>query len=100
MRFNVFTRCLVAAVAFAVFSPAAVMAQETKPKMDPEKVFKRRDANGDGSISEDEFLAAAKEDKQKETMKKRFGKIDSNGDGKLSLDEFKAGMVPPKKKQK
>jgi Ca2+-binding EF-hand superfamily protein len=66
--------------------------------MDPEKVFKRRDANGDGSISEDEFLAAAKEDTQKEMMKKRFGKIDTNGDGKLSLDEFKAGMVTPKKK--
>ena len=99
MRFDFLTRCLVAAVACAVLAPAASMAQETKPKMDPEKVFKRRDTNGDGSISEDEFLAAAKEDKQKEQMKKRFGKIDTNSDGKLSLDEFKAGMVPPKKKQ-
>jgi Ca2+-binding EF-hand superfamily protein len=98
MRFDFLTHCLVAALAFAVLSPAAVMAQEIKPKMDPEKVFKRRDADGDGSISEDEFLAAAKEDKQKDMMKKRFGKIDANGDGKLSLDEFKAGMVPPKKK--
>jgi Ca2+-binding EF-hand superfamily protein len=98
MRFDFLTRCLMAAIAFAVLSPAAVMAQETKPKIDPEKVFKRRDTDGDGSISEDEFLAAAKEDKQKDTMKKRFGKIDANGDGKLSLDEFKAGMVPPKKK--
>lgn len=99
MRFDIFTRCLMAALAFAVFSPAAVMAEETKPKMDPEKVFKRRDANGDGSISEDEFLAAAKEDKQKETMKKRFSKIDSNGDGKLSLEEFTAGMATPRKKK-
>ena len=62
MRFAFLTRCLMAAVAFAVFTPAAVMAQETKPKMDPEKVFKKRDANGDGAISEDEFLSAAKED--------------------------------------
>jgi hypothetical protein len=100
MRFAFLTRCLMAAVAFAVFTPAAVMAQETKPKMDPEKVFKKRDANGDGAISEDEFLAAAKEDKQKEMLKKRFGKMDSNADGKLSLDEFKAGMGPAKKKQK
>jgi Ca2+-binding EF-hand superfamily protein len=99
MRFDFLTRCLMAAIAFAVLSPAAVMAQETKPKMDPEKVFKRRDTNGDGSISEDEFLAPAKEDKQKEQLKKRFGKIDTNSDGKLSLDEFKTGMVPPKKKQ-
>lgn len=99
MRFTFLTRCLMAALAFAVVAPAASMAQETKPKMDPEKVFKRRDTNGDGSISEDEFLAPAKEDKQKEQLKKRFGKIDTNGDGKVSLDEFKAGMVLPKKKQ-
>ena len=99
MRFSFLTRCLVAALAFAFFAPAASMAQEAKPKMDPEKVFKKRDADGDGSISEEEFLAPAKEDKQKEMMKKRFGKIDTNGDGKLSLDEFKAGMVPPNRKQ-
>lgn len=98
MRVDFLTRCLMAALAFAVLSPVAVIAQETKPKMDPEKAFKRRDANGDGSISEDEFLAAAKEDKQKDAMKKRFGKIDTNGDGKLSLDEFKTGMALPKKK--
>lgn len=98
MRFDSLTRCLMAAIACAVLTPGAVMAQNDKPKMDPEKVFKRRDTNGDGSISEDEFLAAAKEDKQKEMLKKRFGKIDTNSDGKLSLDEFKAGMVPPKKK--
>lgn len=99
MRFTLLTRCLAFAIAFAVVAPVASMAQETKPKMDPEKVFKRRDTNGDGSISEDEFLAPAKEDKQKEQLKKRFGKIDTNGDGKVSLDEFKAGMVLPKKKQ-
>lgn len=99
MRFTFLTRCLAFAIAFAVVAPVASMAQETKPKMDPEKVFKRRDTNGDGSISEDEFLAPAKEDKQKEQLKKRFGKIDTDGDGKVSLDEFKAGMVLPKKKQ-
>lgn len=99
MRFDFLPRCLVAALASALLVPVASMAQETRPKMDPEKVFKKRDANGDGSISEDEFLAAAKDDKQKEMMMKRFDKIDTNSDGKLSLDEFKAGMVPPKKKQ-
>jgi Ca2+-binding EF-hand superfamily protein len=100
MRFDFLTRCLMVALAFAVITPSAVMAEDTKPKINPETVFKRRDTNGDGAISEDEFLAAAKEDKQKEKLKKRFGKIDSNGDGKLSLEEFKAGMVRPTKKQK
>ena len=99
MRITVLTRCLMAAVACAMLVPAAVMAQDAKPKMDPAKLFKKRDTNGDGAVSEDEFLAAAKEDKQKEAMKKRFSKIDSNGDGKLSLEEFTAGMAAPRKKK-
>jgi Ca2+-binding EF-hand superfamily protein len=99
MRIPVLTRCLMAAVACLMIVPAAVIAEDAKPKMDPAKLFKKRDANGDGALSEDEFLAAAKEDKQKETMKKRFSKIDSNGDGKLSLEEFTAGMATPRKKK-
>lgn len=90
-----FGRCVVAAVAIACVTPDAVLAQATKPKADPDTIFKRRDADGDGFLSESEFLAAAKDDDRKEKMKKRFGKIDTNGDGKLSLDEFKAGMKGP-----
>jgi Ca2+-binding EF-hand superfamily protein len=37
------------------------------------------DANGDGVVSQDEFLAAAKA---------RFAKIDKNGDGFIDADEM------------
>ena len=98
MHFTRRPRGLVAALACALFTPGSTPAQETKPKPDPEKVFKRRDINGDGVVSEDEFIAVAKDDTQKPKLKKRFGKLDADGDGKLSLDEFKAGMVPAKQK--
>lgn len=42
-------------------------------------VAKRLDTNGDGMVSKDEFLAAARE---------RFAKLDRNGDGFLTVDEI------------
>ncbi|MFM8415148.1 MAG: EF-hand domain-containing protein [Planctomycetota bacterium] len=98
MHFTPLPRCLVAALACALFAPGSTPAQETRPKPDPEKVFKRRDTNGDGVVSEDEFLAVAKDDAHKPKLKKRFDKLDADGDGKLSLAEFKAGMATPRKK--
>jgi len=43
------------------------------------RVAKRLDANGDGVVSRDEFLAAARQ---------RFAKMDANGDGFISADEI------------
>ena len=85
---------LVAAAAIACITPDLAFAQDRKPKGDPEQTFKRRDADGDGFLTEAEFVAAAKDEDQKSKMRKRFAKIDVNGDGKLSLDEFKAGAKP------
>ena len=85
---------LVAAAAIACITPDLAFAQGRKPKGDPEQTFKRRDADGDGFLTEAEFVAAAKDEDQKSKMRKRFAKIDVNGDGKLSLDEFKAGVKP------
>ena len=85
---------LVAAAAIACITPDLAFAQDRKPKGDPEQTFKRRDADGDGFLTEAEFVAAAKDEDQKSKMRKRFAKIDFNGDGKLSLDEFKAGVKP------
>lgn len=42
------------------------------------KVFENRDENGDGYISQDEFIQHAKV---------RFEKMDMDGDGKISKDE-------------
>ena len=43
--------------------------------------FEKHDLNGDGTISEDEFLQHAKD---------RFSNIDANGDGSVSEEEAKA----------
>jgi len=55
-------------------------------------VVQRLDTNGDGVVSQDEFLAAAK---------KRFSHLDRNGDGFIDADELPAhrwahgGKAPP-----
>jgi len=73
----------------------ALSADGEKKAPNPEKVFAKKDANSDGSLSLEEYKTGLK-DKALASADKRFKKIDSNGDGKLSLDEFKAGM-PAKK---
>jgi hypothetical protein len=59
---------------------------------EPEALFKRLDADGDGSVSKAEFLASPRAQQNKEAAEKRFATVDKDGDGKLSQDEFTAGM--------
>ncbi len=65
--------------------PAAPAGE--KPKHDPEEMFKKRDTNGDGSISKEEFLAGAKDAAKGEEA---FKRKDKDGDGKLTKEEFAA----------
>jgi Ca2+-binding EF-hand superfamily protein len=46
--------------------------------------LKKRDANNDGSISKEEFLAGAKDAARAEKI---FAKLDRNGDGAISKDD-------------
>jgi len=85
-------RAVRVAVACCLAVPA-VAADGDKKAPNPEKVFQKRDANGDGSLSLEEFKAGMPE-KALTRADARFKKLDANGDGKLSLDEFKAGMKP------
>jgi len=53
-----------------------------------DKVFKKGDKDGDGKVSEVEFIALIPNDPAKATA--RFKKIDHDNDGFASLEEIKA----------
>lgn len=80
------TSLLLLLPAFSVTAAEEKADEKTAP--DLAKMFAQRDANGDGSLSLDEFKAGLK-DKALENADKKFKKLDTDGDGKLSLDEFK-----------
>ena len=84
--------CVMVACCLAV---PVVAADGDKKGPNPEKIFQKKDANGDGSLTLEEFKAGMPE-KALTRADARFKKLDASGDGKLSLDEFKAGL-PPKK---
>ena len=67
--------------------PKKPEAGADKPKADPEKVFAKKDANSDKSVSLEEFKAGAKDATKAE---EQFKKKDKDNDGKLSLEEFSA----------
>jgi Ca2+-binding EF-hand superfamily protein len=65
-----------------------------KKKSNPQQVFKKKDSDGNGSLSKEEFVNRAKDPAK---AGKAFARKDKDGNGKLSLDEFKAA---PKKKKR
>ena len=71
---------------------------------DAEKAFAKADANGDGKVSKEEFVAMgkAKNDEAKAKAEKSFDRKDKNHDGFLSKEEFTAtsGGKGGKKKNK
>lgn len=96
---------LVAAAAAALTLAAAVYAANDAK---PNRAFSKADTNGDGKVSEAEYLAALK-DKSNEAQAKgktAFARRDKNKDGVLSADEFKvagkkgADDKPTEKKRK
>ena len=82
----------------ALFLPAQnIDAKEKgakKPKQEAAKHGKKKDANGDGDITEAEFIAAAK---NADKAKKKFAKLDINDDGVLNKKDH-SGKKGDKKK--
>jgi Ca2+-binding EF-hand superfamily protein len=72
-------------------------AKKDKPKMDPAKAFAKMDANSDGSVSKEEFMATPQAKKDAAKAEKGFAGKDKDGDGKITTEEFTA---PGKKKKK
>ncbi len=84
------------AVPVAPTAPATPEAP-AKEKHDPAEMFKKRDKDGDGFVSKEEFTKSAKDAAKAEAA---FAKKDANSDGKLSPEEFAAGGKGGKKKNK
>ncbi len=95
------------AVAFSFIALSGVSAEDEAKKKgkgrfgkgDPEAVFKKMDANGDGKVTKDEYQTATakflekiqdagKAAKIRDGMGKRFDAAVGSGDG-LSLDQFR-----------
>src|SRR4051812_38752021 len=64
-----------------------------RPK--PEEMFKKLDANADGSVSLDEFKAGPAGQHDAAKAEEIFKKIDADGNGSVNLEEFKAHRPPP-----
>jgi Ca2+-binding EF-hand superfamily protein len=69
---------------------------EGKKKKDPDAAFNKRDANGDGRISVEEFVGK-KEGDRAEKMKAAFQKKDKDNDGFVTKDEMTAKGKKKKK---
>lgn len=76
--------------------PLSAAEKEKKPR-DPAKIFSRRDADGDGKLTFDEFKAGMKE-AALDKAEQRFKRIDADGDGSVTLEEFTEAMKVQKKK--
>ena len=92
-------KCLVilSTVLFTMTLPHTTMAEEAGPTCKHEKkhkkgqFFQKMDLNGDGQVTETEFIKAAK---------LRFSKMDKNGDGVITKDERRLGGQKKEKKLK
>jgi iduronate 2-sulfatase len=62
-------------------------AAKPAPKVDREALFARKDKDGDGKLTREEFLADQPDPEQ---APKRFPKFDTDGDGVLTREEFVA----------
>ena len=95
-------RLLIATLAVAIALPAVVFAAkgDKKKNATPAATFASIDKDGDGVITEAEFLAAEKDKLTVEAAKARFAEMDKNHDGKLTKDEFVGTGEEPKKKKK
>jgi len=93
-------RILLAAVAAALVLPlAAHAAKGDKKKTDsknPAANFATLDKDGNGSVSQDEYVAAMKEKLGEDGAKTHFAELDKNHDGQLSKEELGADSTAGK----
>jgi Ca2+-binding EF-hand superfamily protein len=84
---------LSAVTSFAADGDAKKPEGKVKPKLTPEEMFMKKDADKDGKISKEEYVKGAKDAAKSEAA---FANKDKDKDGFLSKEEFTAA---PKKKK-
>jgi hypothetical protein len=73
----------------AADAPKKPGAGGDKPKMSAEEVFKKLDANGDGKLTKEEYLAGPRAKQDPAKAEERW-KAMSKGKDSITLEEFKA----------
>lgn len=68
-----------------------------KPKRDPAESFKKLDANGDGKLTLEEFLAGPQGKKDPDKAKAYFQKLDKDNTGSITLEQWVAAHSGGKK---
>ena len=79
---------IAASLSFGQDAPKGPKGEGKRP--DPEKVFKKLDTDGNGTVSLKEFKASPRGQKDEAKAEQIFKKIDADSDGELTLKEFKA----------
>ena len=87
----------IASVSFGADDAGKGKGEKGKGKPDMAAVFAKKDANGDGKLSKEEFTKGAKDAAKAETQ---FAAKDKDKDGNLTLEEFKATTGKKKKEAK
>lgn len=60
----------------------------------PEEIFKKLDADSNGSLSLEEFKASPRAQKDPDKAEQAFKKMDADSDGGVTLEEFKKARPP------
>jgi hypothetical protein len=97
------TKSLVIAVCTAsLLLPTFALAAkgDNKKNNDPAAVFASLDKDGNGSVSQAEYVEAMKEKLGEDGAKKHFAELDKNKDGSLTKDELGAATDKKAKRGK
>ncbi|MFZ5428531.1 MAG: EF-hand domain-containing protein [Thermodesulfobacteriota bacterium] len=85
----------IAALALVLGLSGAALAQDDAPPAKGDKAFKMLDANGDGKVTKEEFLAASQK-----RAEARYAKLDPEGKGYLTKDDFAQAREKAREKAK
>jgi hypothetical protein len=101
-KYHIVMKLILTLTALFVSASLATAADEPKKpgegkgdgkRPSPEEFFKKLDANGDGSLSKDEYLASPRAKQDPAKGAENYAKMDKDSDGKVTKEEFAAGMA-------